>query len=847
MDKINLMKPYFLTLITLFLLLKAEAQTWVRQNPFEHLSQMHDIAFDGKYGIAVGVDATVMTTTNGGLNWVKRSTVPTATFFTAAYVVPQTDGQVMLASGDSLMVMTRDGGATWITSHNEIPYAYKFQKMPDGTLMALGSDFGLYLENQGLVWQPFNMPGPGVTAGHFINTLEGWVAMGPPDNVQIYHTSNRGFNWEILDPLKHPYVKGIEMIDEHTGYLASRDYVYKTIDGGQSWHPLNTVAAGSGIQDLFIVDHDKLWTTLDDGSIYLSTNGGVQWEEKDQDIISGNRTLAIWANAQGHVWTVGKYLSILYSPDFGLHWTDQVPAVKNLLFEPNFNNAFYGMVGGNDGALLRTSNSGASWERLAFPRDENFTGVVMLGDSTAVIASSTGSVFITHDFGDNWTLIEEDLGQVTDLFAINNQTLILANELGEIYRSEDAGHNWELVHDIPQSINSIRFYDAAFGWAVGDGGYILLTKDGGDTWETQFTNFDLEFSDVYFVNNVEGWVTSKNFTDKIWHTTNGGGDWETVTLPISSYWEGVAFSDTDLGWIVGGTVDNGVIYRTDDGGDTWVLDHTSPDPFRGIYAIPNGETAWAVGFGGNIMKYSECTSPPLLTELRGNLEPCFGDTIQYVTEFDDVDLFHWTFPDDWYILGNSNSNIVQFIAGSSIGEVTVRGTDVCGDSTDILIAHVVPVTPPDVVISEESGVLSSNVTSGVFQWLLNGTPINGANSPTYIPLVNGTYQLHFTTFTSGCETYSNTVTFNIISTTWVDDDKLHIHPNPAGDFIIIGLEDGSHIPAGAEFTLTTLDGREVMRTALNNRQINIQDVSPGIYAVRVRTENEILMRKIVVE
>ncbi len=836
------------TVLTFFLLSTLSiAQTWVRQNPFADLSQLHDIDFDGKYGVAVGDDATLFTTSNGGTNWIKRKSIPATTFLTAAKVVPGTNGQMILAGGDSLVVLSRDGGNTWITSHNELPYAYKFQVLENKTLMALGSDFGIYSVDNGLIWQPFNMPAPGVTAGHFINTLEGWVAVGSFDNVQVYHTKNRGFNWEILDPFKHPYISGIEMIDASVGFLASRDHVYKTINGGNTWVPLNSFPAGGGIQDLFVIDQDRIWTSLDNGSIYLSTNGGFQWEEKTPDVIRNNRTLAIWANAQGKVWTVGKYVSILYSPDFGLTWTDQYPASKQTLFEPSFYNAFVGFVGGADGTLMKTRNSGAVWERVDFPRNENFFGTVMTGDSTVVVASGTGRVFRSVDFGKTWTQIGNNMGQIKDLYAINSQTFLVTNGIGEIYKTTNTGATWNRVYDGPQSLNSITFYDAALGWAVGAGGMIIVTKDGGDSWELQFNHFDLDFSDVYFATSAEGWVTSKKLSASIWHTTNGGQDWHTISLPISTFWHAVSFATPSRGWIVGGSTDNGVIYRTDDGGQSWVLDHTSPDPLLGIYSIKNSQTAWAVGFGGNIMKYSSCSTPPLLHELRGGLEPCVGDTVNFTISFDDVDIFDWTFPSGWIVLGTSNSSNITFITSATPGQVTVQGIDACGDKTEVVSVNVVPVILTGVLISEDFGNIMANVTSGFFQWLLDGVEIEGANDPTYKPLVNGNYQLHYTTFTSGCEAYSNIFKYGLITPPFYDIDKLLAYPNPAGDFIILGYQDGSSIPTGSKILLTTLDGRIALQTVAGGNQISLKDVPAGLYSLHVQTQHEILLRMILVE
>ena len=302
----------------------------------------------------------------------------------------------------------------------------------------------------------------------------------------------------------------------------------------------------------------------------------------------------------------------------------------------------------------------------------------MIGDSSAIAASTSGNVFRTTDFGNTWTNIGDIPSQIHDLVALDAQTYLVVTELGDIFKTTTGGANWNLVHNGTVSINSIYFYNDNFGWTSGELGRIMISKDGGDTWTQEYSEFDVEFSDVFFSTNTDGWVVSSSFTDSIWHSTDGGFNWEKIGLPLRTFWHGVSFMNRDTGWIVGGSVDHGVIYRTNDGGLTWNLDHTSSDPFRGIYSIPNSETAWAVGIGGNIMKYSSCDSPPRLVDIRGNLEPCAGDTINYVVGFDDVDVFEWTYPSDWAVLGNSNAASIMFVAGSTPGLVTVMGSDACG-------------------------------------------------------------------------------------------------------------------------------------------------------------------------
>lgn len=836
-----------ITLLTiLFLSSHLTSQEWVRQNPFANLSQMYDIDFDGKHGLAVGADATIFTTHDAGVTWIQRKPSDLARTIESALVAKGTMGQLMLAGGDSIIMVSRNGGETWKTSYVEIPNIYKIQELPGNIIFALGKDFGIYSLDDGITWQPFNMPAFGVTAGDFISIRKGWVALGEPDNVRVWYTSDGGFTWTIRDPQAFSLVSYIEMLNDTVGFLASKEYMYKTIDGGFSWRQMNSISTDH-ILDLHVIDEDHLWASLDNGSIFFTTSGGSVWEQIDPRLINSNRTLGIWANKAGQVWTVGKYLSILYSADFGQTWVDQLPANKQTLFEPHFYNAFTGMVGGSDGAILKTNNSGATWDGIYLPRNENFHGTVMLNDSLVFTASSSGKVYKSFDQGGTWSVIGTNLGSITDMVVFNQQSIIVTNTSGDIYKTSNGGTQWIRVHDAFTPLYAIDFISSQNGWAVGQSGKILMTNNGGDTWAIQLNEGRKIFSDVHFTSFNNGWVTTSTEIDSLWYTNNGGVTWNTVGLPVKSAWQGVAFMNQDTGWVIGGTDGMGIILRTDDKGLSWYVDHISPDVFMGIYVIPGSETVWAVGFGGNIMKFSSCASPPFISELRGNLEPCVGDTINYVVEFDDVDVFDWMFPADWRVLGNTNTASIYFIAGSMPGNVTVMGSDACGDTTIQTLVMVTPVNVPELVIREENGILVSNTTTGFYEWSYNGVIIPGANAPTYRPVKNGVYQLHYTTFSSGCETYSNIFRYGLKPNIFIADANLSFYPNPAKDFIIINYQDGSPIAPGAKVVLMDMNGRIVMNTISGRSQLNLPNVTPGFYLLQIQTETELMRTRIIIE
>tara|TARA_R110000764_G_scaffold90881_1_gene173354 strand:- start:6305 stop:7426 length:1122 start_codon:yes stop_codon:yes gene_type:complete len=66
------------------------------------------------------------------------------------------------------------------------------------------------------------------------------------------------------------------------------------------------------------------------------------------------------------------------------------------------------------------------------------------------------------------------------------ERLVAVGERGYILLSDDDGHSWRQAPS-PVSVTLTRLYfvDSQYGWAVGHGGVVLHSKDGGATWSKQ--------------------------------------------------------------------------------------------------------------------------------------------------------------------------------------------------------------------------------------------------------------------------------------------------------------------------------------------------------------------------
>lgn len=838
------MKPFLTLLGLLCLFIELNSQSWVRQNPFPQLAQMEDIDLDGVFGLAVGDQNTLFTTTNGGLTWVPRKIPPTGLWYQAALVVPGTSGQLLFAGGYDLIV-SRDGGQTWDKAYDDpLQVIYKIQALPNGTIIVHNSDFGLRSFDDGQTWEQFNMPGTNITAGHFTSEQNGWVQYGGFENNQVWVTTDGGESWNLRDALKHPVISAIEMIDDQIGFLGSRDFVYKTTDGGFTWTALHDNPVNS-ILDLYVVNENELWACENNGFIFYTLDGGDFWQEIDPAIINSNKTTSIYANHEGKVWVAGKYTSIIYSANFGIDWTDQIPNSKATLFQPSFFNEDIGIVGGSDGTLLRTTNGGASWEKIPFTTNENFFGASMLTAQTMAIGSASGNVFASLDQGANWIPIGQNLGRISDIEVTPNlEAAVVVNESGKIFRTLDGGLQWDEVYNDPSAILlGLDFSTLGQGWACGYFGQILHSTNGGGTWDLVYADDQNQFEDIHFVTPQEGWVVASNFTDTIWHTSDGGGSWFSEKLPYKTFWRSVSFTNPDTGWIAGGSAGAGIILRTNDRGVTWTIDHQSPEVLFGIYAVPQKATVWAAGVGGNIVKYSPCTFQPAISNLTGDMTPCEGDTVTYEVASSDVDVFEWTFPSDWLVYGNPNSSSIQLIVGAGQGEVSIIGKDACGSVTGQLTLNTTPISVSDVMIVDNNGLLTSDQSEGLFQWLLDGIPIIGAVASTYQPTQGGTYELVVTNNTTGCVARSNAIVVFIDAVHEINTEDLLVYPNPARGKLTLILNDGESLRDGALLSFVNLLGQVKWKEEIFTNEIDLSTLSEGMYLIEIQVNNKIYQQK----
>jgi len=192
---------------------------------------------------------------------------------------------------------------------------------------------------------------------------------------------------------------------------------------------------------------------------------------------------------------------------------------------------------------------------------------------------------------------------------------------GTIRHTTNGGTTWtKQTSGTSQTLYAVFFTDAANGWAVGAGGVVRHTTDGGSSWTAQTSGVTQTLYAVYFTDAANGWAVGAGGT--IRHTTNGGAAWTAQTSSSRQALYGVAFTGANDGWAVGG---RGTVLRTQNGGAAWTAQSASTK--QSLYGVvfADGASGWIVG-GKGFVRHTVNSGSSWATQSAGTRATLYAAT-----------------------------------------------------------------------------------------------------------------------------------------------------------------------------------------------------------------------------
>lgn len=309
-------------------------------------------------------------------------------------------------------------------------------------------------------------------------------------------------------------------------------------------------------------------------------------------------------------------------------WTAQTSGTSGFLSGVSCVGAAAAWASGQNGAILRTTNGGATWVRLSspVPAGEEVTDVEFVNLTTGWAIGSSNAILRSTNGGATWSA-QSFLGftyppyllalSATDashawIGGYDSTGGFTYDAYYSILLGTGNGTTWWssaplAAGDYGHGLTGLDFVDASRGWAVTVDGSFTITTDGGRTWTAPLypTGVD-SFSDVSFADAANGWAVGQDssYAGFIMHTTDGGRTWyrqaqSTLAAgPVSDVTAICAVSPS-VAWAV--CRDGFVVYTTN-AGASWTIERPTTQDLKDV-SFASADTGWIVGDAGTILRH----------------------------------------------------------------------------------------------------------------------------------------------------------------------------------------------------------------------------------------------------
>ncbi|HZY80012.1 MAG TPA: YCF48-related protein [Cyclobacteriaceae bacterium] len=808
-------------------------------------------------------------------------------------------GHLFVATNSGLIQQSIDGGVTWKVTDADYPASINRIFFVGKKGFALGNVL-LKSEDDGATWFQVYVPGSlsNGSSIHFLDESKGYISV---TNGGVYFTSDGAQNWtqrrqflSFSDGLNN-----LQFVDESKGFGSWSSDLVQTLDGGRTWTKIDLSSLGYSlgyIMSIRFINKDEGFV-LTSSALLTTVDGGKTWAKATLPISGEMRSMKFIDTQTLYVFGTGF---LIKSTDKGLTWSSHTPLQYSVADLVESNSTLYAIHGnlstyGTGRALIRSIDNGSTWQTLQAIGNAYHRAIDFPTDNFGFIISESGS-YRTTDGGVSWKPTDwtqkmnsayffdanngilsdsenmyktTDGGQtITRVFTIEpveneyrvfgttyavSEDVLLNYGWGTLARSADKGITWEFMDMQGLNVQDIQFVSPSIGYIVGLFGDVYQTENGGETWVHKFESDPNDFdvaNTIFFLPDGIGFRGGETFSKSV----DGGATWTDIFTSFRQKIRKLWFDSEDHGFAI---CEGASFFETSDGGKTWKEHYIFNGDTPSFVRFRNGNI-YFVGDEGYIAQYKNKGPAPLKPGyISGKTTACVGDIQTYYLPENRGYLYQWAA--DGINVIEQPSSLQAYFQKEGKYTFTVTAVNACGTSESRSLPVTVVAGQKPIISGEkksptgqkETYEIQNSKSTATYQWSLSPTVLfadseQGDKISLTWPTTPGSFTIHAigADAESGCRVLSDAFNVEVTIVLGVDDpsDALSMYPNPASKVMVVASE--TTLLYNAE--IYTLNGTLLMETSLKpgvNNTIHIDDLSPGVYVIKIQGEDDKVFRR----